>query len=430
MKYLKIQNAGELDIRLVALMGGSTKTNDRYKIGKFGTGLKYTLAFLFRNNLDFKIFSGENLIDVSLEEENIKDEVFEIVCINKNRTSITTKMGLDWTAWMILRELWCNALDEGQESKEVTFVTDETKSELLVGEAEKTTFFIQINDEIKSVLDNWSDYFIQNEKPMFENENYGIYENNNGKLKIYKQGVLIYQHPEAKSLFKYDIKKADINELREFKGSVSYEVLEALSNPNKEVISHFLANVKEFHYEGSEMDYSWFQSFCEIWRTTIGDSKLSYYTTTERSDENRAITNIEGVISLPKKVYKALTKNFEGIGAIGVSDRKEEFHEVRNKFLKEKINTTLANLIDCGYEYDLEIKFVTGVFDEKIRMGTNKRENKVLVSAICLDMEDFKFSCLLIEHIELIKIQESELKKHFIEKYTTEIFKQQSVVSQ
>ena len=44
MKYLKIQNKGELDIRLISLMGGSTKTGDTTKIGRFGTGLKYTLS--------------------------------------------------------------------------------------------------------------------------------------------------------------------------------------------------------------------------------------------------------------------------------------------------------------------------------------------------------------------------------------------------
>lgn len=427
MKYLKIQNAGELDIRLVALMGGSTKTTDRYKIGKFGTGLKYTLAFLFRNNLDFKIFSGENLIDVSLEQETIKEEIFEIICINKNRTSITTKMGLDWTAWMILRELWCNALDEGSEFKEEKNITDEKRAELFVGEVGKTTFFIQINDEIKNVLDNWSDYFIQNEEPMFENENYGIYENN-GKLKLYKQGVLIYQHPDVKSIFKYDIKKADINELREFKGSVSYEVLQALSNPNKEVISHFLGGVKKDHYEGSELDYGWFTSFCEIWKSTIGDSKINYYrSSSDESEENIAAKNITGVITLPKKVYKALTKSFEGIGAVGVSDSNEEFHEVKNFFMKEKIDSVLTNLVSCGYEYDFKIKFITGVFDEKTKSGTNKRENKVLISNLCLDIEDFKLACILIEKIEFLKVNDSDLKKHFVEKYVNEILKQQSI---
>ena len=64
MKYLKIQNQGLLDIRLVALMGGTTKANDEYKIGQFGTGLKYTLAYLIRNNIDFKIFVGTEEIKV------------------------------------------------------------------------------------------------------------------------------------------------------------------------------------------------------------------------------------------------------------------------------------------------------------------------------------------------------------------------------
>jgi len=110
MKYLKITNNGELDIRLVALMGGTTKANDKYKIGQFGTGLKYTLAFLYRNNLDFKIFVGEQEVKLHTEKEEIRGETFEIICINGQRTSITTKMGEDWEAWMIVRELWCNAL--------------------------------------------------------------------------------------------------------------------------------------------------------------------------------------------------------------------------------------------------------------------------------------------------------------------------------
>ena len=79
MKYLKIQNDGVLDIRLVALMGGTTKSNDEFKIGQFGTGLKYTLAFLYRNNLDFKIFAGKDEVKIHLEKETIREDVFEIM---------------------------------------------------------------------------------------------------------------------------------------------------------------------------------------------------------------------------------------------------------------------------------------------------------------------------------------------------------------
>ena len=293
MKYLKIQNKGELDIRLVALMGGSTKTNDKYKIGKFGTGLKYTLAFLFRNNLDFRIFSGKENVNITVITENISNEDFEIICINDNRTSITTKMGLEWSAWMILRELWCNALDEGNAVKQIESNSDVS---LLEGSEGNTTFFIQINDDINYVLGNWSDYFIVNETPLFENDDYGIYKNE-GRLKLYKQGVLIYQHPDIDSLLKYDIKNASINELREFKGSVSAEMFSALRNPNKETISYFFNNVKEELYEGSQMDYDWFSNFASIWKDTVGDRKIGYYSSSSERG-NDISENISAVINL------------------------------------------------------------------------------------------------------------------------------------
>jgi hypothetical protein len=136
MKYLKIKNKGILDIRLVALMGGTTKANDQYKIGQFGTGLKYTLAYLIRNNIDFHIFAGQEKVSIETVTEVIREQTFNIICINGNRTSITDQMGMEWSAWMIVRELWCNALDEGDAFREVT--------ENVQAEEDCTTFYIQV----------------------------------------------------------------------------------------------------------------------------------------------------------------------------------------------------------------------------------------------------------------------------------------------
>jgi hypothetical protein len=422
MKYLKIQNNGELDIRLVALMGGTTKANDRFKIGQFGTGLKYTLAFLFRKNLSFKIFSGEQQINLSIQKETIKEDVFEIVCINENRTSITTKMGLEWSAWMIIRELWCNALDEGGELKEEVYSEDE----FLIGEAGKTTFFIQISDEIQEVLDNWGNYFAHGNNKIFESEEHCIYPGGD-KLRLYKNGVLIYQNPDVKSLFSYDIKNAEINELREFKGSVSLEVFEALRNPNEDVISIFLSEVKEHHYEGSQLDYDWFTSFASIWQKTIGEKKVYYksYSDGESAGFENA-ENMANVINLPKKVYKALTKQFEGIGAVGFSDNKVEFFEVPNVAVSQKIESLLLVLIDAGYVYDTEIKFVTGLFQDKTTlMGTGKKNKKVLVSNNILtgSFEDEKLISLLIKNIELVKVQPENFEARILELYTQNLLK-------
>lgn len=421
MKYLKIQNDGELDIRLVALMGGTTKANDKYKIGQFGTGLKYTLAYLIRNNIDFKIFSGQNQVNIKTETERIKETDFEIICIDGHRTSITTQMGNQWTAWMIIRELWCNALDEGGYSKSV--VNEES---LLIGEVGKSTFFIQLTPDIQQVLDDWGSYFIHHDTPLWDSDNYAIYKNDNkGKLKLYKNGVLIFQHANTESLFYYDIKAADINELREFRGSVSYEIFNALNNPNEAVISYFLSNITENHFEGSELDYGWFASFANVWRETIGNRRIShgshsYY------DDGEAGLDLTNIINLPKRVYTALTKDFEGIGVYTMADNETEFYEIPNAQIQNRIQSCIQRLLESGYEIDPEIKIRCGLFaDSNMKSAAVRRKKQILISEVCLKVKDEVLSSIIVENIEYMKLtckkDSSEFYRHFINLYTRQL---------
>jgi len=419
MKYLKIQNNGELDIRLVALMGGTTKANDKYKIGQFGTGLKYTLAFLFRENLDFKIFCGENNVDISLEKEDISGTTFEILCIEGKRTSITTQMGKEWTAWMILRELWCNALDEKGELKETV------NESSLVGEAGKTTFYIQVNTEIQEVLDNWGKYFIDQRTALWDSKQHSIYVNRSGNLRLYKNGVLIYQHPNIDSLFCYDIKDAEINEMREFKGMVSYEVMNALREPNEDVISYFLGNVSDSHYEGSEMDYSWFTSFANIWKNTVGDRRLI----SSGSDWTEGVeTNFANVVKLPKKVYAALTKQFEGLGVLARTDSDVDFFEASLPLLKQKAEECMAILSNAGYKLDGLVKY--GIFSDKRTLHACSWRSKVIM--LCELVEDMpieKIMKVLVEENESIALRTTKKEPAYyrgiIGKFVSELLRPQ-----
>lgn len=418
MKYLKITNNGELDIRLVALMGGTTKASDKYKIGQFGTGLKYTLAYLFRSNISFKIFTGEKLVDVKTETERIKDTDFEIICIDGHRTSITTQMGGQWTAWMIIRELWCNALDEGGHSKEI--VTDEN----LTGEVGKSTFYIQLTPDMQQVLDDWNSYFIHDDYPLWETDDHAIYINRGkGKLKLYKHGVLIYQHPNLESLFYYDIKGAEINELREFKGSISYEVFNALANPNESVISHFLTHITEEHYEGSELDYSWFTSFANVWKETIGNRKISHGGGSYYESEGMDMSHI---IKLPKRVYTALTKDFEGIGVFTMADNETEFYEVPNAQISDRVKACINKLTESGYDIDPEIRIRFGLFaDTNMKSAAVRKKKQILISEVCLKVKDDVLLSILVENYEYMKLtcekKSSDFYRHFVNLFVNKL---------
>lgn len=419
MKYLKIQNDGVLDIRLVALMGGSTKTGDQYKIGQFGTGLKYTLAYLFRNNIDFKIYSGEILVNLTTDHEKINETDFEIICIDGHRTSITTGMGLQWDAWMIIRELWCNALDEGG------YVKDTVTS--ISGLEGKTTFYIQITPEIQNVIDNWRSYFIHNYEPLWENEKYAIHINKSGgPLQIYKNGVLIYQNTDLKSLFLYDIKQADINELREFRGSVHWEVMKALENPGKDVISYFFNNINNECFEGAELEYDWYTSFASIWKETIGQRRIAESGSRGYYLEHGAEIDFSNVLELPQKVYKALIKSFEGLGVLAMSDSKVEFYKVEKTSAQESISECLSVLSNAGYQYDTEIVFEHGIFKDPKRLAASARKGKIVMVSELFTGQSFEDRCsILVEEIEYIQSgfnrDDQRYSKHFVNLYTRQL---------
>lgn len=414
MKYLKIQNDGELDIRLVALMGGTTKADDRYKIGQFGIGLKYTLAFLFRNNLAFKIFIGEEEVKIHLEYEDIKGERFEIICINGQRTSITTRMGEDWDAWMIIRELWCNALDEGGAAKEIT--------DVFAPAAGKTIFYIQLDKQISEVLSRWDKYFIHNQQALYSDGTYSIYPASE-KLRIYKQGVLIYEHPSKKGVFSYDFAAADINELREFKGSPACVIAHSLHNANKKVATYFLENVSEDHFEG-EMDYDWYlPKWSRAWANVIGTGKLIYQKVVDDAKARGIEIDEANLIVVPKQVYLALTKQFDGIGALRVASKVGEFYETFNEKMESKIKQCLTILEHCEYVMHPELKFAYGFFEDKTILAKVCFDQKtVYVSNTLLQGPLFQTVGMLIEENEHYNTGLSdhtrEFQQHFINLFT------------
>jgi hypothetical protein len=114
-------NPGLIPLEAIRLMGASVKTEGSF--GRFGTGLKYAVATIMRGGGSIRIWRGAEELRFESREASLKDKTFEeVVLVNPaaEETSdtftslgFTTELGKDWEPWMVLRELACNARDEG-----------------------------------------------------------------------------------------------------------------------------------------------------------------------------------------------------------------------------------------------------------------------------------------------------------------------------
>jgi hypothetical protein len=109
--FLAFINDGVLEIELVKLLGVSVKETDD-PIGFFGTGLKYALATALRLGGTVTIITGGLRYEVSGKDITLRDKQFTQVMLNDEPLGFTTELGKQWEAWMVVRELYSNALDE------------------------------------------------------------------------------------------------------------------------------------------------------------------------------------------------------------------------------------------------------------------------------------------------------------------------------
>ena len=112
--YIKIENKGEIDVNAFRLLGATNKRGNDEMIGYFGSGLKYAIATLLKHNIPFHVFSGLKEIKITTVRENFRGQDIDIIEINGVKTSLTTDMGPSWKPWYAIREIYCNAIDEGE----------------------------------------------------------------------------------------------------------------------------------------------------------------------------------------------------------------------------------------------------------------------------------------------------------------------------
>lgn len=434
MKYLRITNTGMLDARLIPLMGGTTKANDEFKIGQFGTGLKYALAYLLRENVHFTLHTSGECVPIDVVLEEIAGEEYGIITIHGEKTSITTNMGKEWEPWMIVRELWCNALDEGGCSVEVV-------DGLKIPEDDQTCFHIQLVGQFVEVWQNWTDYFIHDIKPLEDNKHFAVYPNGNKPMRLYKNGVLIWQASEKHSVFHYDIKTASINELREFLGSARSAVTSVLPRLGKDAVEYYLEHIKDEAGKVSEklydtdVDFMYtYHNMGQAWQDALGSAKIITQKAIEEIQARGLDIDLAGVVPVPHNLYRELTKSFKGIGALRTADKINEFFEVHNPEAQQALNAAFEVLDSVGYDYapDPELKWVIGVFGDKDTVARIRVDEKtVFLSEAIQHKSLFDNVTTVVEEVEHFNtgLQDCSraFQQHFINLYVKTLLKEKGV---
>jgi len=202
MNYLKISNSGLICPEDLMLIGSSTKREQSNKIGMFGSGWKYALAWMLRNDCKPTIFSGTNQINVDFNVKMHRTNAVNVITVNGVDTSLTTEMGPKWTGWMALREVLSNAIDEGNHSITTVWSPEFT------GIPEVTTIYIPMSSELAEVMLKFDSYFAFYRRESYSNDICRMFfKTEPSPLNIYRKGIRCY---DTNSLSRIDF---DFNEI-------------------------------------------------------------------------------------------------------------------------------------------------------------------------------------------------------------------------
>lgn len=302
--YIKISNQGEIDINSLLLLGATSKRGDNSKIGFFGSGLKYAMAVLLKNNIPFNIFAGEKEIKVSTSKQKFRGVDVSVIKVNNKLTSLTTDMGPDWKAWFAIRELYCNAIDEGNHSISIAGSP--------VGVKGETNIFVKFDYQLAELFTNWNLYFSDKRSDVVvRSPEHGttLFSGNKSQFIVYRKGVRCYEAKE-KCLYHYDLTWARINESRVLENT--WDLQSGLSKvwgkiATREMVADLFNNYADTFESGLSWGYVSF--FNQNWLDVIGGRELMIDSVAGYFVEDLAL-NREKFLILPADIVNSLKSYF------------------------------------------------------------------------------------------------------------------------
>jgi hypothetical protein len=370
MNYVCFENKGEVPINAFKLLGASSKRGSATKIGYFGTGLKYAIAVMLKQGIDFKIFSGAKEVKIGTRKTRFIDEDVLVMTVNGEKTSITLDAGIDWLPWFAIREIYSNTIDEGGGMSLNTEVE---------AKAGYTRLFVDTEaPALKDVFQNWNCYFSMNRNPAFRNITGSLLPKlpTRPEFTVFRKGIRVHES-RRHSVFDYDLVDVQINESRV--AVYSFRVYEGAS----EVLAASpLADINEFlrlaknsrsdqfiEWQDEFWDFTSSNSFSDAWLLALNDKRLVPANFAGHYD----ITETTQIV--PDKLLNKLQTRFgDAINVAG--NNKDKFTVVQAD--KQPLNRMLEVFAIAGFDWELE-KIDIVQFNDKDLLGMAK-DGRVLLS--------------------------------------------------
>lgn len=291
-----------------------------------------------------------------------RGQMYDRILVNGEKTSLTTAMGPDWESWFAIRELYCNAVDEGGAKLEVT--------KDIKAVSGKTQVYVELTNNLAKFFRKIKNYILVNKDDLLDSikSNYGYVETYpaaDNEFICYRKGIRIYPANQEKSLYRYNFSEIEINESRTYK--YDHEIGERIASyfamtESHIAIQNYLAGWKSHYEKNAKWEYA-SDKLSKAWHE-IMQGKRVY-------PEALALEtgDFEGKLNsyvLPNELAKKIHREIEGCEVVGMAGKKVFLELEPTPEEAQKIKSAVDELRQIGYDITCQIKLAKCVVGDVI----------------------------------------------------------------
>lgn len=206
--YTTFVTPGKIPIEAFTHFGVNSKPNSANPIGYFGTGLKYAIAVLVREQIPVTLWIGRTKYQFVASEEDFRGKEFTFITLKRSKGTFwtktplpfTTELGKNWELWQAFRELYANTLDEGG----TCWTSDDDYDRVANLESDQTVFVVG-GAAMAEIATDRAKYFLPGGSQKYKGQHVEVLPQESESIYYRSMRVMGLPHKAKKSLYTYNL---------------------------------------------------------------------------------------------------------------------------------------------------------------------------------------------------------------------------------